>query len=195
MNAFRSSVQKTASTFWLAITFLCTFSLWQAYNLKVQTSAAVPFSDQQTLQTVLREVQQTRFTVERSMTIIYRSQKLLSEIRLHYEQANSLQKDLNQLRAEAADSQSEYRHQTERLDEVSAQIAKEQDAQRLESLRAEEREIRLLIQENIQDEALRQERENQVIKNQRVEQAKLEELNRQVEIIEREIATPATRKR
>jgi hypothetical protein len=139
------------------------------------------------LQTILSEVQQTRITVQRSMTIIYRAQTLLSEARLQYEQIGRLQKELDQLRAEAIQAQSESLRQNERLRDITTRISSESDSQQLETLRLEENEIRLLIQENLQNEALRQERESQINNELRGGQTRLAELNRQIAVLEREL--------
>lgn len=178
--------QKFLSLSFLALLVVGCVLLVAAHS-QVPTARSV-FTEQQALQTILSEVQQTRQTVQRSMTLIYRAQTLLNETRLHYEQINRLQKDLDQLRADGVQAQSETQRQTERLRDVGTRIEQEKDAQQLATLRAEENEIRLLLQETAQNETLRQEREMQTTNELRTERAKLAELQRQLATLEQELS-------
>ncbi len=188
MIRIRNFARPTAPGSLIAVILLC--ALAQAQFQSGRSNAAATSNDPQTLQTILQEVQQTRQAVQRSMTILYRGQTLLAEARLRYEQINHLQKELDQLRAEAIEDQSESQRSEERLRDLAVRIASEQSAQQLESLRAEEIEVRLLMQERSQEETLRQEREALVNKNLLAEKAKLAELTRQISDLERELAAP-----
>lgn len=141
----------------------------------------------QILKELVGEVRILRQTLHRVNVNAYRSQVLVERIRAQSDRVSRTSRALDDVRAELADMQAGINQFTERVKALEGQIQQEADEKRRTGLETELKEFKYVLDQQRQREQRAREREVRLADQLRQEQAKLDELENRLDLLDREI--------
>jgi len=171
---------KRSTFFGIGITFLV---LWLAHSSQAQTPQPASKDPQPVIQELLGEVRQLRIALQHMSVNAYRGQILLERLRLQQEQVGRATRDLSSVRNEIGEIKSTLTTAKERLDDAEKQFDK--GVMSTTSVSA----IRNSFQELKRREEFLNEREAQLSIEVDTERTNLNDLNKRLDALEREILT------
>lgn len=144
----------------------------------------------QVLQSLLSEVRQLRLTLQRAQVTAHRAQIAVERLRAQREHVDRLTSQLDQAQNEASTFKLSSAQMEEQLKEFENQIQQAPNADRRAELQVGYKGFQtLLAQQSERDTQLR-DRQARLTEQLQVERSKLEEINNQLSVLEREMVLP-----
>ena len=155
------------------------------FSITVVTSALAQTSSDGTIQALLAEVRQLRITLERSAVVAPKIQVTLQRMQIQQDSVSRVSRELEDLRGDLSKLTAEETRLSGQIKEVELNAAREQDPGRRRELETDVNAMKSLVEQNrIRDAQLRA-RESEIAGRVQTEQAKLDELNHRLSILER----------
>ena len=162
-------------------------SLTASKAFTASTTQAV--QSDQTLQTLLGEVHQLRLAIERSNLNTYHAQITIERMKLQQQRVDRLTALLDQVRNQLASSRKAVSQMSTNLKGAEIRLAQETNAAERADSERYIRSLKFELEELIQKEQQEQGYETQFNAQLQLEQAKLNELNDRLDILQRELET------
>jgi hypothetical protein len=144
----------------------------------------------QTMQALLNEVRQLRLAIQRSNLSAYRAQIIIERTRSQQQRVDQLSEKLREMRERIDEMKIPQSESQDRLKKIESQLSEERDANKRRELEELQDEGKTRLKLLAQDEARRREQEAQLASQLQVEQARLAELNDQLDALQHELELP-----
>ena len=151
------------------------------------SGAPAAADDAQLLQALLREVTQLRLELRQAIANTYRAQVALERMRQQQDRINRLTTLLEAIRDQANTLRSSQSQIADHLKAIETQLGQEADPINRANLERQAKDFRDLLQRQSQMEQQQREREAQMTMQLQAEQAKLNELNDRLDLLDREM--------
>lgn len=132
------------------------------------------------LEDLLSEVHQLRKTVQENRLDAYRGLMVVERLRLQQERVDRLSRQLDELRLDLTNMETHLPEMQDRVKNFESQVEGEQEAIRKSQLESELKAFRSLLDQQLAQRQLLQEREGQLNVQLQTEQAKLDDLNQKL---------------
>jgi len=132
------------------------------------------------LEELLSEVRQLRKTTQEKHLDAYRGLMVVERFRLQQERVDRLARQLDELRLDLSNMETHLPEMQERVKNFETQLEGEQEPARKSQLESEMKAFRSLLDQQVSQHQLLQERESQLNVQLQTEQAKLDELNQKL---------------
>lgn len=152
-------------------------------------------SEESTLQSLLNEVRLLRETLQQINLNSYRSQIVVERMRAQNERVARTTRMLEDVREQTADLQSQARQLNERAKAIESELQQEADSKRRAQMELESRELKYALDHQKQMLERLQERELRLTVELNTEQDRLRDLENRLETLEREIENEIERQR
>jgi hypothetical protein len=162
---------------------------------RAQSQSTKQSDDEPTIQSLLNEVRLLRKTLQRTGLTSYRSQIIIERIRAHNEQVLRLTRTLEEVQNEIEKIEATISRLQEESKITETQIEQETDAIRRSQLELESKDGKRIVEQYKSKLERQREREVQITKQLRADQARLDELESRLESLEREIENEIERQR
>lgn len=145
-------------------------------------------SEGQPLQVLLDEVRLLRQALQNTNLFAYRGQIIVERLRIQRDRVDKFSGMIESVRTEIKELEPQAPQLQERLKEVDEKIEREStDSKQRRELENESKSVKLALSQQEQRQAELRNRESQLTLVVREEQAKLEELDKRLEALEREL--------
>jgi chromosome segregation ATPase len=191
-------INNSASLYLFQSTVLCFLLCSVASAQDRNTASRRPSSDDQVLQALLKEVRLMRISLERATSAnldSYRAQILVERLRIQQEHVDRLARQLDAVRNDLAEMATARRQLAERSKELEEIIRAGGDAEQTKQAENELRDLKYAMEQQREKEQTRHDQEGKWNAELQTEQAKLADLNSQLDRLERKLEsteTPAT---
>lgn len=153
-------------------------------------SAAQPLQSDQTLQSLLSEVHGLRVAIQRSNLNTYHAQITIERMKLQQQRVDRLQAQLGDIRKQLAETRKNLSHWSSvDLKQVEMDLARETDAAKRAEREMNYQYFKSQLEEFTQKEQQEHAAETQINAQLQLEQAKLNDLNERLDILQRELET------
>lgn len=152
-------------------------------------SAAQPAQSDQTLQALLSEVRELRLALQRANLNTYHAQITIERMKLQQQRVDRLTSQLGDIRRQLADTRKALSQKSTELKGQEMTLAQETDATQRADRERYIRSLKAEFEETTQKEQQEQGYETQFQAQLQIEQAKLNELNEQLDTLQRELET------
>jgi hypothetical protein len=160
-----------------------------SFSATVEAQNQKPNENDQPVKALLEEVRLLRQTLQRLNLGAYRSQILVERIRAQNDRVARLSRSLEDTRGELAEEQVSINQFSERAKTTDNQLQQETDDKRKGQIEVELRELKYMIDFHKQKEQRLREREIRSSEQLKIEQAKLDEFDNRLDLLEREISS------
>lgn len=151
------------------------------------TNQTSPPDNGQTMQALLSEVHQLRLAIQQSNLSTYRAQVTLERLRLQQQRVDRINDKLGEIRKEIAGYQQGDKALTEESKRLDAEIVQEADPNRRRELENVRQHQKSRLDQLTQMAGQARETESQLISQLQIEQSKLNDLNDQLDTLQKEL--------
>jgi len=181
-----------------AVSVICLFFLTSLIFASFGSSQTVTNSNsktaqgdnEQTMQALLNEVRQLRIAIQRSNLSAYHAQLIIERMRSQRQLVDRLTERLRENRDRIANGkipQAEFQHELKRIE---VRLSQERDAERRQDLEEQQDMFKTRLAALAKEETRLQEAESQLNAQLQIEQARLAELDDQLDALRRELEMP-----
>ena len=181
-----------------AVSVICLFFLTSLIFASFGSSQTVTNSNsktaqgdnEQTMQALLNEVRQLRIAIQRSNLSAYHAQLIIERMRSQRQLVDRLTERLRENRDRIANGkipQAEFQHELKRIE---VRLSQERDAERRQDLEEQQDMFKTRLAALAKEETRLQEAESQLNAQLQIEQARLAELDDQLDSLRRELEIP-----
>jgi hypothetical protein len=178
----------------ITICLFCPKDVWaQTGNLSLAPSTieAKAKDEELLLRTLVDEVRQLRLALQRTSLGAYRFQFVFERQRLQQGRVDSATREVQTLRLQIDNAKFARTQFVERAKETQEQLEQEQDQKRRTMLEQQLKEFKVILSTQAQQDERQRDREQVLTAQLQVDQLKLDDLNNQLDNLERELTTPS----
>lgn len=172
------------------LTALVAVSLGNPQSSPGTTAQPAQGENAQTMQALLNEVRELRLAIQRSNLSAYRAQIVIERARSQQQRVDRLAEKLREIRERIDEVKAPQAEMQDRLKKIDERLNEERDAKKRAELGDEQEDFKGRLKMLSQDEARRREQEAQLASQLQLEQARLTELNDQLDALQRELELP-----
>jgi chromosome segregation ATPase len=180
----------------LFLTTLVFASFGSPQTATINNAKATQGEGEQTMQALLNEVRQLRFAIQRSNLSAYHAQLIIERMRSQRQHVDRLTESLHETRDRIANVKMPQAEFQQELKKIEARLSQEREPERRQDLEEQQGMFKTRLATLAKEETRLQESESQLAAQLQIEQARLAELDDQLDALRRELEmTPAENKR